>query len=82
MLRLAMSPKARARIYEKGRHNTFFASKRVTVIPIIKDEGAAVTAIFLMGYNFADEFAGCLCNFGYYDMEKHRSRADKSESRI
>lgn len=74
-----VSPK-RTRSYPYERvYNTFSVSKRITVIPIIKDEGAAGDRDFLQWdtvslLSLLDVYV-VLAN--YERAEKHRSRADK-----
>ncbi|CAN5609078.1 hypothetical protein BH18ACI1_BH18ACI1_22960 [soil metagenome] len=74
-----VSPK-RTRSYPYERvYNTFSVSKRITVIPIVKDEGAAGDRDFLQWdtislMSLLDVYV--ILAF-YKTAEKHRSRADK-----
>ena len=74
-----VSPK-RTRSYPYERvYNTFSASKRITVIPIVKDEGAAGDRDFLQWDTISlMSLLDVYVILAYYETaEKHRSRADK-----
>lgn len=74
-----VSPK-RTRSYPYERvYNTFSISKRVTVIPIVKDEGAAGDRDFLQWVTISlMSLLDVYVIPAYYEeAEKHRSRADK-----
>lgn len=74
-----VSPK-RTRSYPYERvYNTFSVSKRITVIPIIKDEGAAGDRDFLQWDTFSMmSLLDVFVILAYYETaEKHRTRASK-----
>lgn len=74
-----VSPK-RTRSYPYERvYNTFSASKRITIIPIVKDEGAAGDRDFLQWDTISlMSLLDVYVILAYYETaEKHRSRADK-----
>jgi hypothetical protein len=74
-----VSPK-RTRSYPYERvYNTFAVSKRITVIPIVKDEGAAGDRDFLQWDTVSRmSLLDVYVIPAYYETaEKHRSRADK-----
>jgi hypothetical protein len=74
-----VSPK-RTRSYPYERvYNTFSASKRITVIPIVKDEGSAGDRDFLQWDTISlMSLLDVYVILAYYETaEKHRSRADK-----
>lgn len=74
-----VSPK-RTRSYPYERvYNTFSVSKRITVIPLIKDEGAAGDRDFLQWDTVSlMSLLDVYVIPAYYETaEKHRSRADK-----
>lgn len=73
-----VSPK-RTRSYPYERvYNTFSASKRITVIPIVKDEGAAGDRDFLQWDTISlMSLLDVYVILAYYETaEKHRSRAE------
>lgn len=74
-----VSPK-RTRSYPYERvYNTFFASKRITVIPVVKDEGAAGDRDFLQWDTVSlMSLLDVYVILAYYETaEKHRTRPDK-----
>ncbi|HEX8639185.1 MAG TPA: hypothetical protein VF692_14040 [Pyrinomonadaceae bacterium] len=74
-----VSPK-RTRSYPYERvYNTFSVSRRITVIPIVKDEGAAGDRDFLQWDTISlMSLLDVYVILAYYEMaEKHRSRANK-----
>jgi hypothetical protein len=74
-----VSPK-RTRSYPYERvYNTFSVSKRITVIPVVKDEGAAGDRDFLQWDTVSlMSLLDVYVILAYYETaEKHRSRADK-----
>lgn len=74
-----ISPK-RTRSYPYERvYNTFSVSKRITVIPLVKDEGAAGDRDFLQWDTISlMSLLDVYVLLAYYETaEKHRTRADK-----
>src|SRR5215213_3291275 len=77
-----VSPK-RTRSYPYERvYNTFSVSKRITVIPVVKDEGAAGDRDFLQWDTVSlMSLLDVYVILAYYETaEKHRSRVDKITS--
>ena len=57
---------------------TLGTSKRITVIPIIKDEGKKATEILSNGTRFRVSLLDVFAVFAYYKTaEKHKTRANK-----